>query len=212
MKQRPNTKILGFWRFHLGLYNLSNQKTEDGILKRIGEAPVIYNAYLTEKSKEEFERFMRNKGYYDSKVTDTVIYKSNKKAEVYYTIVSNAPHLIKTYKTENLDDSIKMLTKGDSVKSLIKLNGIFDTDVLAAESKRVLTSYQNKGFYRVNKNEIYFEADTTKAPKSVQLKLVVTKENISGDPAVISERDHQRFTFRNFYFYTDYEIAETTGD
>ena len=205
MKQRPNTKILGFWRFHLGLYNLSGKKKEDGILKRIGEAPVILNTYLTEKSKEEFQRFMHNKGYYQAKVTDTIIYKRNKKAEVYYTIIANAPHRIKSYKTEILDGSIKAVSKGDSTKSLIKLNGIFDTDVLAAESKRVLNSFQNNGFYRINKNEIYFEADTIRASKSVNLKLIVEKENISDDPAVILERDHQRYTFRNFYFFTDYE-------
>jgi len=200
MKQRPNTKILGFWKFHLGLYNLSGNEKEEGILKRIGEAPVILSTYLTEKSKEEFKRYMQNKGYYQAKVTDTIIYRKNKKAEVYYTIVANAPHRIKSYKTEILDGSIKALSKGDSTKTLIKLNGTFDTDVLAAESKRVLNRFQNDGFYRIDKNEIYFEADTTKAPKSVNLNLVVERENISNDPAVVQERDHQRFTFRNFYF------------
>ena len=205
LKQRPNTKILGFWRFHLGLYNLSNKKNEDGIFKRIGEAPVIYSAYLTEKSKEEFQRFFRNKGYYQAKVTDTIIFKKNEKAEVYYTIVTNAPHLIKSHTTEIRDNSIKALFKEDSAKTLIKMNGIFDTDVLALESKRLLNRFQNDGFYRVNKNEIYFEADTTKAPKSVNLKLVVEKESISDDTIVGLERDHQRYTFRNFYFYTDFE-------
>jgi len=205
LKQRPNTRILGFWRFHLGLYNLSGKKTEEGILKRIGEPPVILNTYLTEKSKDEFQRFMHNKGYYQAKVTDTIIYKKNKKAEVYYSITSNAPHLIQSYKTEILDSAMNAMNKGDSAKSLIKLRGRFDTDVLADESKRVLLGYQNNGFYRLNKNEIYFEADTTKAPKSVNLKLVVEKENISEDPTVLEERDHQRFTFRNFYFFTNYE-------
>lgn len=212
LKQRPNTKILGFWRFHLGLYNLSSRKNETGILKRIGEAPVILVPYLTEKSKEEFERFMHNKGYFQAKVTDTIIYKKNKKAEVYYTIISNAPHRIKSYKTEILDDSMKVLSKGDSTKSLIKLNATFDTDVLAAESKRVLNDFQNQGFYRADKSEIYFEADTLQAPKSVNLKLVVEKEDISDDPAVVSERNHQRFTIRNFYFYTDYESQKQLFD
>jgi outer membrane protein assembly factor BamA len=205
LKQRPNTKILGFWRFHLGLYNLSNKKKEEGLLKRIGEAPVIYSAYLTEKSKEEFKRYMRNKGYYQAKVTDTIIYKKNKKAEVYYTIVANAPFRIKSYKTEILDDKIKSFSKEDSTKTLIKLNRTFDTDVLADESKRVLNRFQNDGFYRINKNEIYFEADTTKSVKGVNLNMVVEKENISVDPAVMLGRDHQRYTFHNFYFLTDLE-------
>jgi len=205
MKQRPNTKILGFWRFHLGLYNLSSRKKEDGILKKIGEQPVIHSAYLTQMSKEEFQRFMRNKGYFQARVTDTVIYRKNQRAEVYYTIVANEPHRIKSFKTEILDDSIKAQSKGDSAKTLIKLNGTFDTDVLAAESKRVLNRFQNDGFFRINKNEIYFEADTTIAAKSVNLNMVVEKENISTDPAVVKERDHQRFTINRFYFYTDYE-------
>jgi outer membrane protein assembly factor BamA len=204
-KQKPNTKILGFWRFHLGLYNLSNKKSEDGIFKRIGEAPVIFNSYLTEKSKNEFARFMHNKGYYQAKVTDSVIYKKNKKVEVYYTIIANSPHRIQSYKTEIRDNSIKTLTKTDSTKSVIKLNAPFDTDVLAVESKRVLKNFQNIGFYKINKNEIYFSADTTKSPKSVDLKLVVERENISDDPVTVVERDHQKYTFRNFYFYTDFE-------
>jgi outer membrane protein assembly factor BamA len=205
LKQKPNTKILGFWRFHLGLYNLSNKKDESGLWKKLGEAPVIYNAYLTEKSKEEFIRYMQNKGYYQAKVTDTIFFKKNKKAEVYYSIIANSAHKIKSYETEILDGSIKSLSKGDSAKTLIKINGNFDTDVLAAESKRVLNRYQNDGFYRINKNEIYFIADTIKTSNGVGLKMIVDKENISDDPTILLERDHQRFTFRNFYFNTSYE-------
>ena len=205
LKQKPNTRIFGFWRFHLGLYNLSNPKKEDDLFKRIGEAPVIYSPDLTERSKVEFTRYMHNKGYYQARVTDTVVLKKNKKAEVYYKILTSTPHLIKLYQTEIRDKGLGELSKGDSLKTLIKLNGRFDTDVLADEGKRILNNFQNNGFFRANKSEIYFEADTLKGPKSVKLKLVVTKENISDEPDEVLERDHQKYTFRNFYFYTDYE-------
>jgi outer membrane protein assembly factor BamA len=208
LKQRPNTKILGFWRFHLGMYNLSNSKREDGLFKRIGEAPVIFDTMLTDKSKVEFIRYMHNKGYYQAKVTDSVVLKKHKRAEVSYTIVTGTPHLIKSYKTDIQDGSVKAFSTGDSLKSLIKLKDPFDTDVLAGESKRVLNNLQNKGFFRLSKDEIYFEADTLKAPKSVNLKMVIEKENISEDPTILTERDHQRYTFRNFYYLTNYETQK----
>ena len=205
LKQRPNTKIFGFWKFHLGMFNLSSTKREEGIFRKIGEAPVIYSPDLTEKSRSELIRYMHNKGYYQAIITDSVVYKKNKRAEVYYRIKSKSPYLIRSYKSEIRDGTIKALSAGDTLKSLIKPKGNFDTDVLANESKRVLNSFQNSGFYRANKNEIYFEADTTKAPRSVDLKMVVEKENVSEDPDNVVERDHQRYTFRNFYFYTDFE-------
>ena len=142
LKQKPNTRIFGFWRFHLGLYNLSNPKKEDDLFKRIGEAPVIYSPDLTERSKVEFTRYMHNKGYYQARVTDTVVLKKNKKAEVYYKILTSTPHLIKLYQTEIRDKGLGELSKGDSLKTLIKLNGRFDTDVLADEGKRILNNFQ----------------------------------------------------------------------
>jgi len=54
IKQKPNKKIFGA-RFHLGLYNLSNlekEKWPHAWLRNIGEEPVIYDKYATEKSSE----------------------------------------------------------------------------------------------------------------------------------------------------------------
>ena len=207
-KQKPNTRIFGFWKYHLGLYNLSNKNREEGFLKRVGEAPVILSPFLTRKSRAEFEQYMHNKGFYRAIVSDTIVYRKGKKAEVYYNIISNAPHLIESYKTEILDSSMRALNKADSIKSLVKLKGKFDTDILAEESKRILLGFQNQGFYRANKSQIYFEADTTKAPLQVNLKLVVDKENISDDPTVVMEQNHKRYTFRNFYFFTNYDTKK----
>jgi hypothetical protein len=150
---------------------------------------------------------MRNKGFYNANITDTIIYKK-RTVEVYYNIISNAPHRILSYKTEILDKSLKALDKADTLKSLIKYNGRFDTDVLAEESKRILNGFQNNGFYKTNKNGIYFEADTTKRPKGVNLKLVVEKQKQPDDPTGLQELDHQKYTFRNFYFYTDFEAQK----
>ncbi len=213
MKQKPNARILGFWRFHLWLYNLSSKDKEKGWLKRIGEAPVIYSPFLTEKTREEFFKYMQNRGFYQAKVRDTVIFKKNKKAEVYYSIQANQPTLVNSFQTTILDDSVRAVLPKDSVKNLVPGESRFDTDVLAGKSKHVIRYLQNNGFYKFDKSEIYFEADTFTTKRKVDLKMIIDKENVSTDPNVEKLKDHERYILRNFYYYTDqvYLRQQTLG-
>ena len=74
IKQKPNKRIFGT-RFHLGLYNLSNinkEKWPHKWLRDIGEEPVIFDPYATDKSRDQIKSYVASKGYFDSKVTDTI--------------------------------------------------------------------------------------------------------------------------------------------
>ena len=88
VRQRPNTRILGVARFHLGLYNLSGKnenKRFNKWLRSIGEAPVIYSPFLTDRSVTQLKLYLNNKGFYKAEVTDSVWFKK-KKAHVVYRI------------------------------------------------------------------------------------------------------------------------------
>lgn len=203
MKQKPNARILGFWRFHLWLYNLSDKNKENGWLKKIGEAPVVYSPYLTEKTREEFLRFMQNRGFYRANVKDTVIFRKNKKAEVYYDIEADQPTLIHSFRTTILDDSLREILPEDTVKNLVPVKSRFDTDVLAGKSKNVIRYFQNRGFYKLDRNEIYFEADTFTTKQNVDLNMIIDKENASSDPNVEKLKNHERYTIGEFYYHID---------
>ncbi len=208
-KQKPNTEIFGFWRFHLGLYNLSSKKKENDWLKRIGEAPVIYDPFLTIKTREEFKRFMQNKGYYNAVITDSTILKTNGKAEVSYYITTNLPYMIKTYQTVIRDDSLRpLLIKKDNA-SLIKPNSIFDSDLLGSESQRLLRKLQNNGYFNSTKNTFYYEADSIGKDRGVDLKLIVEKENGSDSANQIVPVNHEKYSFRNFYYVNENDIQNS---
>lgn len=206
LKQKPNTRIFGFWRFHLGLYNLSVKEKEKGWLKRIGEAPVIYDPFLTKKTKEELVRFMQNKGYYAALISDSTVLRSNRSAEVTYRIKANQPYLISSYSADIKDDSLRLLLNREDPQQLIKPNLLFDSDLLGDESQRLLRKMQNEGFYKTNKNIIYYEADSALNRHAVNLKLVVDQESIADTSRLLSKKNHEKYTFRNFYYLTEKEV------
>lgn len=209
VKQKPNTRIFGFWRFHLGLYNLSRKNKENGWLKRIGEAPVIYDPFLTVKTNEEFRRFLQNKGFYNAIIRDSTILRSNGKAEVNYYITTNRPYLIKTYEVDIRDDSLRGVLSKEDNESLIKPNSLFDSDQLGGESLRLLKKLQNDGYFKSTRNIFYYEADSLNKELGVDLKLVVEKESFNDSLNLISKRNHQKYSFRNFYYMNEKEIQNS---
>ncbi len=157
--QKPNKKILGV-RFHLFLYNLSNIKKNNWFhnwLRRIGEEPVVFNPTQTKGSADQLHQFMENKGYYHSKVSDTVIFH-NKNAVARYKIVPGDPYKVRkiTYFFE--DTSLMREVLPDTINSLVRRGMKFDKDVLQNERLRIEALLKENGYYRFSKEYIYFQA------------------------------------------------------
>ncbi|MCE1198683.1 MAG: BamA/TamA family outer membrane protein [Marinilabiliales bacterium] len=208
-RQKPNTKIFGFWKFHLGLYNLSSKKNEKGWFKRIGEAPVIYDPYLTEKTKTEFGRYLQNKGFYNAVIRDSTVLRANGKAEVHYFIQSNTPYRIHQFSAEIKDDSLRRYLQAKEEGSKLKSNGYFDSDELNNETNRLLKELQNGGYYKATRNIFYYEADSTRENHSVDLKLIVEKESYADTAGRVAYKNHERYYLHNFYYLNEKDIQST---
>ena len=79
IRQKENLRILGVLKFHLGVYNLSSAKKDNDLLKRVGEAPVLYDGFQAQKSKDQLQIFLKNKGYYNAVVKDSLVINHGKK-------------------------------------------------------------------------------------------------------------------------------------
>ena len=116
-----NKKIFGV-RFHLGLYNLSNIKKEKwphNWLRTIGEEPVIFDPDATAKSKEQINSYIFSKGYFDSRVSETVE-TANRKSKVYFSIDLKTPYTIRNIYYEIADTGLSRLVWFDSVNCIIE--------------------------------------------------------------------------------------------
>ena len=82
VRQEANSRWLNFIKVPMGIYCLSGTDSTrrfNRFMHRIGEAPVIYDADLTEYSRRSIEGALRTKGYLKASVTADTVNKKKKK-------------------------------------------------------------------------------------------------------------------------------------
>ncbi len=217
IRQKPNTRILGILRFHLGLYNLSGSdesKSFNRWLRSIGEAPVIYSPFLTDRSVAQLRLYLNNKGYFYASVTDSVWFKK-KKAYVEYRITTGpATHIRNfSYRADSsvLADggSVMQLVRKDSAHTLVQPDMPLDVEVLEAERERVNNLLRVNGYYNFSKNLIQYYADTLNTGTAQQADLTMTLVNSWPDSMA-----YRKFKINSICVNLDYDplLVMTGGD
>ncbi|MGQ1946792.1 translocation and assembly module lipoprotein TamL [Geofilum sp. OHC36d9] len=212
LRQDGNLRILGIWRLHLGVYNLSGRDESKGFnrwLRRIGEAPVIFDSTLVDRSVEQMSLYMRNQGYYLSEVTDTVIFPSRRKARVVYNIQSGPQYKINNLSYRIEDDSLATFFYRDTTRTLLRKGRGFTSDIHDRERDRITRNLQNKGFYNFSKEYMYFIADSSVGNYRINDTLVLVRppENVAGRN---KNGSHTRYVIGDVYFQVgeDYQMGE----
>lgn len=161
--QQPNS-----W-FNLQLYYLFNKKGN----KDLGEPPAILDSNLVEYSRQQIERFLRNKGYVKATVASDIKAK-DKKATLTFTAKQGA-----LFRIRNIQDSI-----GDpKVQALYRVNrrrfshvqpgGRFDTDSLAYDRDEFYQVMKRNGYYDFYRQYVNYNYDTTFNNSVVDIKMIV---------------------------------------
>lgn len=211
LKQSPNLKIFGFFKFHLGVYNLSgkdNKHWYDRWLKRIGEEPVLYDSFLKEKSRAELTKHLMNKGYLDVIVHDTVINSKKKKTTLIFDVALGQGYSIESHHVKIEDPLLELLVQNDSTKTLIKSGNSFDIDVFDQERDRITTLLKKEGYFKFSKEYIHFLVDSTDLNREIRDTLKITNPSFINELGEKAESLHTRYTIRNTYFITDYNPQE----
>ncbi|WP_340111079.1 BamA/TamA family outer membrane protein [Maribellus mangrovi] len=179
LRQNENYKILGFIKFYLLLYNMSSKKKTDDWLKRIGEAPELYDALLAERSNEQLEQFMDNKGYYRADISNEVTFNEKKdKADLKFKIETGDRYRIKGVNYHFATPELRDIFLKDSLDLQFKPGSPFDIYELEKKQQRIVTLYRNNGYFYFSKNQVSFLADTLQFEKQALLDLYIgeTKE------------------------------------
>jgi outer membrane protein assembly factor BamA len=198
VKQDENLKILGVFKFHLWLYNLSKRDKAKSWFREIGEPPVIYEEELKKKSVVQIQQYLYNKGYYQSNVKDTIIFKK-KKAHITYVIQTGTPYRIRNISYSISDPGIRELVQNCQSETLIMKGDIFDVDLLDDERERIVREMNNNGYFRFVADYVYFNIDTMLSSYETDIEVVIENPRNSDDPSI--KKLHRK------YYIKDYTVS-----
>lgn len=206
IKQKPNREILGF-KFHMFLYNISSPKKNNwfsNYFRKIGEEPVVWDSYLTYRTRDQLKLFLKHKGYYNAKVEDTVMLHK-RKADVTYFIKPGMPYKINKVFYEFEDTSLRKIILEDTIHTIIKPGENLDVDLLQAERERIERFLRERGYYKFNKEYIFYNIDTAAGNYLVNVEILIKQyQSISTDTRFISG-NHPRYKINNVYIFSNYD-------
>ncbi len=167
-----------------------------------GEPPVILDSALSKITKNQLQKFVFSRGYFDSRVSDSLVLDvKNKRARIFYFISKSDPYLIKDIKYKIEDNLIEYFILHDTISTLIKRNTIYDEQVLQKERERITESQLNNGYFYFAQEYVHYLADTNLAGQNVNLTIGVKMFSRSFDESNDSlvYINHPRFYIENVY-------------
>ena len=177
LKQKPNTYFIFGWNPFLNVYNWQNGngKAWDKLVKKVGVAPVVYDAEQVENSIINLENRLNYLGYFNSKVESHISVK-RRKVNVTYDVTLGKRYPIKSLSIEVPEEKeFRETFLSDTSNMTVQVGDYLSEATLEAETERYSSVLRNQGFYTFNKNYFFFEADTLSCQNYALLKLTVNE-------------------------------------
>lgn len=209
VRQTPNAKWFSLLKTQLYVYNWSgadSTKWANRALRRLGDAPVIYNANETERTCQEMTKAVQNMGYMGAVVQSERVV-NRKRLKLTYRVRTGKPYRIQTLERDIRDEQIAEILRNDSA-SLLQPAMRFDINVLDAERQRIVNLLRDKGYYKFNKDYVTYTADTVRGSYAADLTLHLAKfRSRAGDTLT----NHKLYTIGTVNFITDYNVLESSA-
>ncbi|MBP5373679.1 MAG: BamA/TamA family outer membrane protein [Bacteroidales bacterium] len=193
IRQRPNSTLLGI-NPRLAMYSWAGH-SDSGFarfLRKIGEAPVVYDPVKVDESIENIENHLQYIGYYGSQVESRISVKRRKVQVTYYVSlgkqfnISRIDYDLPEYGSFAPD--FRKALEGSKVKS----GDILAEKALEEEAERSSQIMRNMGYFDFNKRFYAFEADTLSSDGKAALTLHLRDYALGDSPE--NAEPHLKYT------------------
>lgn len=201
IRQKPNAKWFSLVKVPLYTYSLSGKDTTkwgNRVLQRLGEAPVIYDVQLAERSRSNIEQMLVNDGYLHASVdfeceTEDV----RRKAVVKYYLHERERYYVSEIRLNTDDSRLNELLHKHSASSLLRPGMPFSIENMEQERRRLTAVLRDTGYYRFVKEYITYTADTAHHSNRVRLSMNVA---MFTPDAVSAPTEHRMYRIGNIHF------------
>jgi len=172
VRQRSNSRWLSTAKVPLGIYMLAGRDSSwvNRTLKKIGEAPVVYDTLLARQSCENLKQALESKGYLDAEVALYEVIKK-RKVNLIYVLKPGKGYVINQFNTEFKDSVIENLL--ESRASKLHKGVRFSSEALNAERSQITSYLQDHGYYRFHKEYITYRARKDAENHEIDLTLIL---------------------------------------
>lgn len=202
VRQKPNSKWFSLVKLPMYIYCASgNDSTKwiNKLLRKMGDAPRIYDPSAAEETRMQILSAVQNQGYLGAEVFLEEKLKKNK-IDAYYRISTGNPYMISSINYNIEDYVIRDLLMNDSIHSNLVEGMRFNVNVLEEERNRITQYLLNRGFYRFNKDYITFQADTVNGTHCIDLTMnIALNEQNNG----IYNSLHRQYKVRKVNYLMD---------
>ena len=196
IQQKSNYYVFGKWHPGLYIYNWQNGKGGgwDRFCQKIGQAPVVFEDGLVDKTVASMLDHLTYQGYYNSDIKVNTQVKNQKvKVEYYVTLGKQFP--IRTIDYQVRDSTLHSLMASDSANFTVVPGDYLSEENLEKESERLTSLFRNNGYWGFSKNYFFFYADTS--THRDEADLIVKLENYTRNESEDAAREHRQYTIGN---------------
>lgn len=203
--QRRNSKVFGIKKLPVGLWLYGVASPKDHTLwgnywRRLGQAPVIYDANKAEQTAQQLQRLLETKGCFHSKVDFDTLEIRGKKISIGYHISATQRYIIDeiVYHTQN--DTVRRLLDRWREGSPLQAGAPYDQEKIAAERSRIVSNLREEGYYHATPGLVTFEVDTTYHNRRLSIDVFV------------DSRALQVYHINNIYIYPNSTAGLQSGE
>lgn len=200
LQQHQNSEIFGFWKLQLHVYDMAGKKDNwwSRTMKKMGEAPEVFDEVAAGSSMLYLSRALHNMGYFNASV-DTVMEVKKRKLKLTYNVTAGEPYTLRSYTVTLPPGDLKRVA---TQESLVKEGMVFDASVFDKERERVANAMRTNGYYYFEKDYLQFVADSAYGNQTVTAQMGL-RDFVMTAPDSVRQVLFRQFVVSEVNFYTE---------